>query len=44
LARRCARELPSGHHTLRFDFDEAVLATGIGLFSLLAMRPGARPR
>jgi len=41
---RCAGELPSGHHAPRLDFDNAVLATGIGLFSLLAMRLGARPR
>jgi len=38
------RALPSGHHTPRFHFNDAVLATGIGLFVLLAMRLGARPR
>jgi len=35
-------QLPSGHHTPRFDFDETVLGTGIVLFSLLALRLASR--
>jgi aminobenzoyl-glutamate utilization protein A len=36
--------MPSGHHTPRFDFDEAVLATGIGLLTALAIRLANRPK